>query len=184
MISHDSIYIHWPSLVSLFAHCLTDTKPLAKKLMALLLTLLNDSEMRMIKILGPVSISEKTSYRKISWSLEVARFVFKIVRSLCNLTDTSAAVLPMCLSNFKAIRQFKVPISWLRDFTRSYEKTSFRILRRGPVYVIIENVIVEMFIYLLYLECISSNGLHHSPLYNNHSNRWNQSRQQIRLMSW
>ena len=40
----------------------------------------------------------------------------------------------MCLSNFKAIRQFKVPISWLRDFTRSYEKTSFRILRRGPAY--------------------------------------------------
>ena len=39
----------------------------------------------------------------------------------------------MCLSNFKAIRQFKVPISWLRDFTRSYEKTPFRILRRGPV---------------------------------------------------
>ena len=39
----------------------------------------------------------------------------------------------MCLSNFKAIRQFKVPISWLRNFTRSYEKTSFRILRRGPV---------------------------------------------------
>ena len=38
----------------------------------------------------------------------------------------------MCLSNFKVIRQFKVPISWLRDFTRSYEKTSFRILRRGP----------------------------------------------------
>ena len=40
----------------------------------------------------------------------------------------------MCLSNFKAIRQFKVPISCLRDFTRSYEKTSFRILRRGPGY--------------------------------------------------
>ena len=40
----------------------------------------------------------------------------------------------MCLSNFKAIRQFKVPISWLRDFTRSYDKTSFRILRRGPDY--------------------------------------------------
>ena len=82
--------------------------------------------------LGPVSIFEKTSFRKISWSLEAARFVFRIVRSLWNLTGTSAAVLPMCLSNFKAIRQFKVPISWLRDFTRSYEKTSFRILRRGP----------------------------------------------------
>ena len=48
------------------------------------------------------------------------------------ISCTSTAVLPMCLSNFKAIRQFKVPISWLRDFTRSYEKTSFRILRRGP----------------------------------------------------
>ena len=82
--------------------------------------------------LGPVSISEKTSYRKISWSLEAARFVFRIVRSLWNLTGTSSAVLPMCLSNVKAIRQFKVPISWLRDLTRSYEKTSFRILRRGP----------------------------------------------------
>ena len=81
---------------------------------------------------GPVSISEKTSFRKISSSLEAARFVFRIVRSLCNLTGTSAAVLPMCLSNFKAIRKFKVPIPWLRDFTRSYEKTYFRILRGGP----------------------------------------------------
>ena len=60
------------------------------------------------------------------------RFVFRIVRSLWNLAGTSAALLPKCLSNFKAIRQFKVPISWLRDFTRSYEKTSFRILRWGP----------------------------------------------------
>ena len=82
---------------------------------------------------GPVSISEKTSYRKISWSLEAARFVFRIVWSLWNLTGTSAALLPMCLPNFKAILQFKVPISWLRDFTRSYEKRSFRILRQGPV---------------------------------------------------
>ena len=82
--------------------------------------------------LGPVWISEKTSFRKISSSLEAARFVFRIVRSLWNLTGTSAAVLPMCLSNFKTIRQFKVPISWLRVFTRSCEKTSFRILRRGP----------------------------------------------------
>ena len=82
--------------------------------------------------LGPISISEKTSFCKISSSLEAARFVFRIFRSLWNLTGTSAAVLPVCLSNFKAIRQFKVPISWLRDFTRSYEKMSFRILRRGP----------------------------------------------------
>ena len=78
----------------------------------------------------PVSISEKTSYRKISWSLEAARFVFRIVRSLWNLTGTSAALPPMCLSNFKTIQQFKVPISWLRDFTKSDDKTSFRISRR------------------------------------------------------
>ena len=45
----------------------------------------------------------------------------------------------MCLSNFKAMRQFKVPISWLRDFTRSYENTYFRILRRGPVSFRFEN---------------------------------------------
>ena len=76
-----------------------------------------------VGIPGPVSIFEKTSYRKISWSLEGAWFVFRIVRSLWNLTGTSAALLPMFLSNFKAIRQFKVQISWLRDFTRSYNKT-------------------------------------------------------------
>ena len=78
--------------------------------------------------LSPVSISDKTVYRKISWSLEAARFVFRIVRSLWNLTGTSAALLPMCLSNFKAIRQFKVPISLLRDFARSYDKTSLLLL--------------------------------------------------------
>ena len=95
-------------------------------------TLLYNWKAHCFKGNGPVSISEKTSFRKISSSLEAARFVFRIVRSLWNLTGTSAAVLPMCLSNFKAIRQFKVPIPWLRYFTRSYENTSFRILRRGP----------------------------------------------------
>ena len=52
----------------------------------------------------PVSISDKTSYRKISWTLEALRFVFKIVGSLWNLTDSSAAMLQTCLSNFKAMR--------------------------------------------------------------------------------
>ena len=87
--------------------------------------------------LGPVSISDKTVYRKISWSLEAARFVFRIVRSLWNLTDTSTALLPMCLSNFKAIRQFKVPISWLRDFARSYDNTSFRMLRWAQIIIMV-----------------------------------------------
>ena len=81
--------------------------------------------------LGPVSISDKTSYRKISRSLEAARLVVKITASLWNLTGTSAALLPRCLSNFRAIEQFYIQISRLRDFTRSYDKTSYRILKRS-----------------------------------------------------
>ena len=53
--------------------------------------------------LGPVSISDKTSYFKILGSLEAMRFVFRIGWSLWNLTGL-AALLPMCLSNFKAMR--------------------------------------------------------------------------------
>ena len=53
--------------------------------------------------LGLYSLSGKTSYRKISWSLEAARFGFKHFQSLWNLTGTSAAVLPRCLWNFRAI---------------------------------------------------------------------------------
>ena len=53
---------------------------------------------------GPVSISDKASYCKISQSLEAARFVFRIVRSIWNLTGTSAGGLPKCLSNFKTMR--------------------------------------------------------------------------------
>ena len=42
-------------------------------------------------VLGPVSISVKTSYCKISQNLEAMWFVFRIVRSLWNLIGTSAA---------------------------------------------------------------------------------------------
>ena len=56
--------------------------------------------------LGPVSISDKTSYRKILWSLEATRSVVEIIASLWNLTGTSAAVLLMCLSNFRVAGQF------------------------------------------------------------------------------
>ena len=37
------------------------------------------------------------------------------------------------MSNFKAMRQFKLPISWLRDFTRSYDM-SYRILNGALVH--------------------------------------------------
>ena len=54
--------------------------------------------------LGLYSLSGKTSYRKISWSLEAARFEFRLFQSLWNLTGTSAAALPRCLSDFGGIR--------------------------------------------------------------------------------
>ena len=81
---------------------------------------------------GLYSLSGKTSYRKISWSLEAARFGFKFFQSLWNLAGTSAALLPGCLSNFRAIRPLQHPISRLRDFTRFGGKTSYRLMNRGP----------------------------------------------------
>ena len=82
--------------------------------------------------LGLYSLSRKTSYRKISWSLEAARFGFKLFQSLWNLAGTSASLLPRCLSNFRAIRPLQHPISRLRDFTRFGGKTSYRLVNRGP----------------------------------------------------
>ena len=78
------------------------------------------------------SLSGKTSYRKISWSLEAARFGFKLFQSLWNLAGTSAALLPRCLSNFRAIRPLHHPISRLRDFMRFGGKTPYRLVNRGP----------------------------------------------------
>ena len=82
--------------------------------------------------LGLYSLSGKTSYRKISWSLEAARFGFKLFQSLWNFAGTSAALLPRCLSNFRAIRPLQHPILRLRDFTRFGGKTSYRLVNRGP----------------------------------------------------
>ena len=94
---------------------------------------LNSSAIRLTQ--GLYSLSGKTSYRKISWSLEAARFGFKLFQSLWNLAGTSAALLPRCLSNFRAIRPLQHPISWPRDFTRFGGKTSYRLVNRGPVSV-------------------------------------------------
>ena len=84
--------------------------------------------------LGLVSISDKTSYCKISQSLEAVRFVlfFRIVQSLWNLTGTLTVMLPICPWHLKSLWWFKLPILQLRHFTRSYDKTSYRILKQGP----------------------------------------------------
>ena len=84
-----------------------------------------------VSLLGLYSLSGKTSYRKISWSLEAARFGFKLFQSLWNLAGTSAALLPRYLPNFRAIRALQHPISRLRHFTRFGGKTSYRLVNRG-----------------------------------------------------
>ena len=53
---------------------------------------------------GLHSLSRRTSYRKISWSLEAVRFRFILFQLLLYLTGISAAVLLRCLSNFRAIQ--------------------------------------------------------------------------------
>ena len=78
------------------------------------------------------SLSRRTSYRKISRNLEAVTFGFKLFQSLWNLTDISAALLPRCLSNFRAIRSMQLPISRLRDSVRFGGKTSNRLVNRGP----------------------------------------------------
>ena len=50
---------------------------------------------------APGPISGRTYYRKIPWWLEAARFEFRPFQSLWNLTGTSAALLPKCLSNIR-----------------------------------------------------------------------------------
>ena len=92
-------------------------------------------------IQGLYSLSGKTSYRKISWSLEAARFGFKLLQWLWNLAGTSAALLPKCLSNFRAIRPLQHPISRLRDFTLFGGKTSYRLVNRGPAGLVLRKLI-------------------------------------------
>ena len=62
------------------------------------------------------SLGGQTTCRKISRSFEPARFGVKQFQLLCNVTGTSAAPLPRCLSHFRAIRSLWHPIWRLRDF--------------------------------------------------------------------
>ena len=54
--------------------------------------------------------SGKTYYCLIPYSLEATRLDVIKIASLCNLTGISAALLPSCLSNFKAIRKVGIRI--------------------------------------------------------------------------
>ena len=83
-------------------------------------------------IMGLYSLSERTSYRKISRSVEVARFGFRLFQSLWHLTGTSGAALSRCLSHFRAIRSLTHRILHLRDSTRFGSKTCECLVNRIP----------------------------------------------------
>ena len=57
-------------------------------------------------IQGLYSLSGQTSYHKNSWSLEAAKFGFRLFQPFWTLTSTSAAPLPRCLLNFRPMRSF------------------------------------------------------------------------------
>ena len=56
------------------------------------------------------SLGGKTSYHRISRGLEAARLDVIMIASLWNLTSISAALLPSCQSNFRAIGKVLIRI--------------------------------------------------------------------------
>ena len=58
------------------------------------------------------------------------RLCARIIVSLWNLTGILAALLSTCQSNFRGMRKVLTRISRLRDFTRSYGKTAYRLVSR------------------------------------------------------
>ena len=82
-------------------------------------------------ILCLYSLSGKTSYPQISWSLEAVRLDVMMITSLLILTGIMAALLQRCQLNFRAIEKVSTRISWLWDFTRSCGKMPVRLVNRG-----------------------------------------------------
>ena len=80
--------------------------------------------------LRALSLSGRASYHKISWSLEALWLDVIIKITLCNLTGISAALLPRCLPNLRAIGKVKPRISRLQELTRFCDKTSVRLVNR------------------------------------------------------
>ena len=104
----------------------------ANKSILIWLLLLSWFDLCWVATQGLYSLSGRTSYRKISWNLEAVRLGVIMIVLLCNLTGISAAKLPMCLSNFRAIEKVEARTSSLRDFARICSTTSARLVNRCP----------------------------------------------------
>ena len=80
------------------------------------------------RIQGPNSLGGRASYGKISWSLEVARFGFRLFQPLGNLTGTWDA----CQISERYDHYNIQSHGFIRGFTRSCGETSVRWVNRGP----------------------------------------------------
>ena len=78
------------------------------------------------------SISHKTSYEKISLSLEGVRSEVRISLFLWNVASVLVALLPGHQPNSKMIKPFLHSISRVGDFARSYDKTSSVVMKLAP----------------------------------------------------
>ena len=72
------------------------------------------------------SLSGETSYRRSREVLKPQDWDVITIVSLWNFTDLSTALLARCLSNFRVIEKVWNRLSRLRDFKRSFGKTSTR----------------------------------------------------------
>ena len=72
------------------------------------------------------------SLYSVSGNLEAVRFELILFESLWNLTDSSSAALPRCLSHFRTIQSFLNTIPLLRVFTRFCAKTSYGLVNKEP----------------------------------------------------
>ena len=118
---------------------------------------------------GPYSLTGKTFYRKISWSIEAARWDVIMFISIWNLTGTWTALVSGCLSNFRSIGKVLTRISRLRDFTRSCGKTSVHLVNRSPVRR--NNVKCKYLCICMYQNSSSQNN-----------NTWHTNRARLRLV--
>ena len=83
---------------------------------------------------GLYSLSRRTSYRKILWSLKAARFRLRLFQSLRNLTGTSTGALLLCLSKFQS---YTIITTSNLAASRHHEisfgaKTFIHLVNRGP----------------------------------------------------
>ena len=78
------------------------------------------------RLLGLYSLSGKTAYHRISWSLEATRLGVIMIVPFWNLTSNSATLLPRRLSSFRAMEKSKLE-------SRGFEPSWDLLVRHKPL---------------------------------------------------